>query len=76
MHQDPVAEAPAGLVEAAEGQGTDDAVDGETAFLLEGAHGELDPIVEARVAGGGVLSRIAQKTDPMEKTGDLGDCGT
>ena len=40
--QDPVAEPPAGLVEATEGQRADDAVDGEAALLLEGAYGELD----------------------------------
>ena len=77
MGQDPVAEAPAGLVEAAEGQRPDDAVDGEPALLLEGADGELDAIVEERPEGRLTLERsVAQKTDPLEQTGDLGDCGT
>ena len=46
--QDPVAEPPAGLVEATEGQRADDAVDGQAALLLEGAYGELDALVVHR----------------------------
>jgi len=76
--EDPVAEPPASLVEAPEGQRSDDPVHGEPALLLEGAHRELDVVVVRRPARSrGVLGRsIAQKTDPREQTGDLGDGGT
>ena len=79
--QDPVAEPPAGLVEAAEGQRTDDAVDGQAALLLEGAYGELDALVVRRLGGAdagllGDISSVAQKIDPLEQTDDLGDGGT
>ncbi len=77
MGEDAVAEAPARLVEAAEGQRPHDAVDGQPALLLEGAHRQLDPVVEERPERRLTLERsIAQKTDPLEQTGDLGDCGT
>ncbi len=79
MGQDPVAEPPARLVEAAERQWADDAVDGQPALLLEGAYGELDATVVRRsllelleVTG----CAVVQQTDPLEQTGDLGDGGT
>ena len=79
--QDPVAEAPARLVEATEGQRTHDAVDGQPALLLEGAYGELDALVVHRLRGADPglfrdVSSIAQKIDPLEQTDDLGDGGT
>ena len=75
--EDAVAEPPARLVEATERQRPDDAVDGEPALLLEGAHGKLYAVVEEGAQGWLTLERsIAQKTDPLEQTGDLGDCGT
>ncbi len=77
MRQDAVAESPPRLVQAPEGQRTDDAVDGEAALLLEGAHGELDTVVEEGAERRLTLERgVAQKTDPLEQTGDLGDGGT
>jgi hypothetical protein len=80
--QDAVAELPPGLVEAPEGEPPDHAVDAEAPLLLERAYGELDLVVEHRPCvvvrpgpANGPDSSVAQKTDPLQQTDDLGDCG-
>ena len=71
-----VTEPPAGLVETTEGQRSDDAVDGQTALLLEGAYGELDVAVVHALWIEGGFTTVVEKADPVEQTGDLCDGGT